>query len=191
MFRTQIGTICRRLYSRDVFSTIKEKARLAEQNKPEWDKRDQAHQQRYGEWNPTRKLTRQQMQDVRNFLKELPHLKTADLAQYFGVSPEAIRRILKLSWVPKESEEASLLERETRRKERNKEVSKELEKSVAEARKQLQYARSSKFEDVVKAPKTERPRPYQKYRKYEDKNVRPRREYQRKGYVKSAGDIID
>ncbi|CAN3364613.1 required for respiratory growth protein 9, mitochondrial [Diutina catenulata] len=87
---------------------------------PTWAKRDASLKKRYGEWNPTRKLSRQQMDDLRSLSVQMPHLKTVDLAQYFGVSPEAVRRILKSSWQPTESDTTELQAREQRRREERK-----------------------------------------------------------------------
>lgn len=88
--------------------------------KPEWHKRDAAIKKRYGKWNPTRKLTRDQMDDVKHIAAQMPHLRTVDLAQYFQVLPEAIRRILKSKWQPSEQTELALREREQRRKQERK-----------------------------------------------------------------------
>lgn len=85
-----------------------------------WQKRDSSIKKRYGEWNPTRKLTREQMDDVRLFYQQMPHLKTIDLANYFSILPEAIRRILKSKWAPSEEVQQQLKVREETRKEMKK-----------------------------------------------------------------------
>lgn len=87
---------------------------------PEWQKRDASIKKRYGQWNPTRKLTRDQMDDVKNIAAQMPHLRTVDLAQYFNVLPEAIRRILKSKWQPLERTGLALREREQRRRDAKK-----------------------------------------------------------------------
>lgn len=95
-------------------------ANTASSPKPEWHKRDAAIKKRYGQWNPTRKLTRDQMDDVKHIAAQMPHLRTVDLAQYFQVLPEAIRRILKSKWQPSEQTGLALREREQRRKQERK-----------------------------------------------------------------------
>lgn len=85
-------------------------------NLPEWAKRDKSHKARYGVWNPTRKLNRQQMQDLRTIKDLLPQYKTIDLANMFKISPEAVRRILKSSWVPNEKDAEDLKLRQDKRK---------------------------------------------------------------------------
>lgn len=149
---------------------------------PEWAKRQQSLKQRYGEWNPTRKLSRQQMQDVRNFLEQLPHLKTVDLAQYFNISPEAIRRILKSSWVPKNEDE--IVKRDERRKARNRDNNKMMADSIDIAHNRLKFGQSSKFELVL----------VKNSNKYKlDRNKRKANMKLSKSnlFVKGAGDIIE
>lgn len=78
---------------------------------PEWQKREKAHRKRYGNWNPTKRLSRAQMQDLRSLKQQMPHMKTIDFANLFKVLPEAIRRILQSKWTPTEEEEARLAAR--------------------------------------------------------------------------------
>lgn len=85
-------------------------------NLPEWEKRERSLIKRYGQWNPTRKLSRQQIQDIRDLKEQLPHLKTIDFANHLKISPEAIRRVLKSKWVPNDQEEEELRERAERQK---------------------------------------------------------------------------
>ncbi|EGV61064.1 hypothetical protein CANTEDRAFT_116295 [Yamadazyma tenuis ATCC 10573] len=100
--------------------TLKQKLakeeKIFQKNLPEWTKRDKSVKLRYGSWNPSKKLNRQQIQDIRNMTISLPNIKTVELASMFRVSPEAIRRILKSNWVPNESDEEKLLEREEKRR---------------------------------------------------------------------------
>lgn len=122
-----------RCFSRNVSKSTKEalragqtvKQRLQDLEKdhvkslPEWTKRDRALKVKHGNWNPTRKLDRQQIQELRNITRMLPHLKTVQLSEMFRVSPEAIRRILKSNWVPTDQDEDKLLARaEKKRKEK-------------------------------------------------------------------------
>lgn len=85
-------------------------------NLPQWQKRDISHKHRYGDWNPTKKLSRQQMADIRSLKEDHPLLKTVQLASHFNVSPEAVRRILRSKWIPNDAEEDRLSERATKRK---------------------------------------------------------------------------
>ncbi|KAG7191596.1 Required for respiratory growth protein 9 mitochondrial [Scheffersomyces spartinae] len=87
-----------------------------EQRLPQWQKRDIAHKHRYGEWKPTKKLSRQQMADIRSLKEDHPLLKTVQLANHYNVSPEAVRRILRSKWVPNDAEETKIAERATKRK---------------------------------------------------------------------------
>lgn len=115
---------------------------------PEWQKRDDAIRKRHGTWNPTKKLSRQQMQDIRNLSDQMPHLKSIDLANYYQVSPEAIRRILASTWVPKESEEEEIVERGQRRKEKRRNLKSMMANDIEDARKKLTYAKSIRLADV-------------------------------------------
>lgn len=85
-------------------------------NLPYWTKRDKSHRQKYGPWNPTKKLNRQRLQDMKNIAEMAPHLRTIDLANMFKVSPEAVRRILKSQWVPNEVDEDKLVQRMERKR---------------------------------------------------------------------------
>lgn len=85
-------------------------------NLPEWTKREQALRKRYGAWNPTRKLSRQQIWDIRELKQQWPQMKTKQLADHFHINPESIRRILKSKWNPNEEELASINKRAERRK---------------------------------------------------------------------------
>ncbi|WPK25181.1 hypothetical protein PUMCH_002485 [Australozyma saopauloensis] len=104
---------------------FKQKLALAEkaakERLPEWEKREEALRKRYGHWNPTHKLSRQQMVDIREFKKAAPHLKTVQIADHFRVNPESIRRILKSKWTPKEKELENILERAEKRKQKSNE----------------------------------------------------------------------
>lgn len=85
--------------------------------KPEWIKREEALERRYGKWNPTRKLSLQQMNDIRALSEQMPNLRTVDFATYYNISPEAIRRILKSKWVPSDKDEGKIIKRKEKRKE--------------------------------------------------------------------------
>ncbi|CAH6721721.1 putative required for respiratory growth protein 9, mitochondrial [[Candida] jaroonii] len=95
---------------------LKEEHAVYMKNLPEWAKRDKAIKQRYGQWNPTKKLTRQQIEYLRTTADLMPHLRTIDLASMYNVSPEAIRRILKSKWVPTDDEVDKVIQREEKRR---------------------------------------------------------------------------
>ncbi|CCE85587.1 Piso0_005199 [Millerozyma farinosa CBS 7064] len=116
------GKLSIRYYSnrKDAFTLFKEK--IASQEKaasealPLWKKRDLSHRKRYGEWRPSKKLSRQQMSDIRNLKEQMPEMKTVQIANHFKISPEAVRRILRSKWVPSDDEENDLIRRAERQK---------------------------------------------------------------------------
>ncbi|KAI3406098.2 RRG9 [Candida oxycetoniae] len=83
---------------------------------PHWVKRTLTQKSKYQSWNPQRKLSRQEMINLRELKETFPHYKTIDLAQFFHISPEAVRRILKSTWVPNDRDEDRLFERRERQK---------------------------------------------------------------------------
>ncbi|KAG7662310.1 RRG9 [[Candida] subhashii] len=83
---------------------------------PDWQKRDISIKKRYGTWQPTHKLSREKMNALRD-LKDLhPQMTTKELADAFGISPEAVRRILKSTWIPSDEEEDRILLKQTQEK---------------------------------------------------------------------------
>ncbi|RLV89202.1 Required for respiratory growth protein 9 mitochondrial [Spathaspora sp. JA1] len=82
----------------------------------EWKKREIAIKKRYGEWKPTKRLSREDMLKVKELSEQFPNYKTVDLANIFRVSPEAIRRILKSKWVPSDAD----IDKITARRERQR-----------------------------------------------------------------------
>ncbi|KAK6199486.1 required for respiratory growth protein 9, mitochondrial [Scheffersomyces amazonensis] len=109
-----------------------------------WEKREDSLKKRYEAWNPTRKLSRQAMDDIRSLARQMPHLKTVDLANHFRISPEAIRRILKSNWVPNEDEHLSIMQRAERRKVQRKEMRKQAEQ-VEKEEKSEKTARTKNY----------------------------------------------
>lgn len=95
---------------------LEESERERQKNAPEWEKRDLSLRKRYGTWNPTRKLLRQQMNDIRDLKTRAPELKTVQIADFFNINPESIRRILKSKWVPSEEERSLQEARANKRK---------------------------------------------------------------------------
>lgn len=116
------GKFSIRSYSnrKDALTLFKEK--IASQEKaasealPLWKKRDLSHKKRYGEWRPTKKISRQQMLDIRNLKEQMPEMKTIQIANHFKISPEAVRRILRSKWVPSDEEESDLIRRAEKQK---------------------------------------------------------------------------
>lgn len=70
---------------------------------------------------------------VKELKETFPQYRTIDLAQFFHISPEAIRRILKSKWVPNDIDEEKI----TQRKERK----------LLQIQKRKQTANSSKVRD--------------------------------------------
>lgn len=116
------GKLSIRSYSnrKDAFTLFKEKVasqeKAASEALPLWKKRDLSHRKRYGEWRPTKKLSRQQMLDIRNLKEQMPEMKTIQIANHFKISPEAVRRILRSKWVPSDDEEGDLIRRAEKQK---------------------------------------------------------------------------
>jgi hypothetical protein len=70
-------------------------------------------------WNPRKKLSPDTMEGIRHLHQTQPQrFSTPVLAQYFKVSPEAIRRILKSKWKPSDDETEERLRRWDKRGER-------------------------------------------------------------------------
>lgn len=112
----------RRNYSKNISSDalfinkIKQAELKRKQSAPEWVKREETLRKRYGQWNPTRKLSRQQIMDIKNLKEQYPGMKTKQLADFFEISPESIRRILKSKWEPTDEEMEDLKRRTAKRK---------------------------------------------------------------------------
>ncbi|KAF2654099.1 hypothetical protein K491DRAFT_769109 [Lophiostoma macrostomum CBS 122681] len=82
--------------------------------KPDWLIQKEALKEKLGEnhWNPRKKLSPDTMEGIRHLNETQPErFTTPVLAQYFKVSPEAIRRILKSNWRPSDEEQEERLRR--------------------------------------------------------------------------------
>lgn len=103
-----------------VNSSSKSQPATAVDRRPEWAKRKEAVKKSIkGErWNPSKKLSKTEMEGVRLIKRHNPDITSSELAAQFKVSPEAIRRILKSKWVPTEEEEERIQKRWKRRGER-------------------------------------------------------------------------
>jgi hypothetical protein len=74
-----------------------------------WQVQKEALEKKFGDegWNPRKKLSPDAMDGIRALHEQDPERwSTPVLAEHFKVSPEAIRRILKSKWKPKDEEEA-------------------------------------------------------------------------------------
>lgn len=139
---------------------------------PEWTKREESLRKRYGAWNPTRKLSRQQISDIRELKGQWPQMKTKQLADHFHINPESIRRILKSRWEPSEDELASINERTERRKLQSQEL------------KKLESASMSK-------PSNGYIKKYKRMGGNTKKELNKRKKFDRKPFTVGVGDLID
>lgn len=118
---------------------------------PEWKKRAVATKARYGAWNPTHKLLRDQMTNVRLLKDQAPSMTTADLAGHFGVSPEAIRRILRSKWGPSEAAAERMDRRAAERKQQSVDRRSALSHDIQRARARMSYGKSIELADLDRA----------------------------------------
>lgn len=83
-----------------------------------WQIQKQALAQKFGSsgWAPRKRLSPDALEGIRSLHSQFPEKYTTPvLANHFQVSPEAIRRILKSKWRPKEDEEVDRRERWNKR----------------------------------------------------------------------------
>jgi hypothetical protein len=103
------------------------------QNKelPKWKRDLYARREKFHgvQWNPNRKVSRTTMDDIRKLKSEHPHVTASDLGKAFGLSPEAVRRILKSRWDPTEGEQERIQDRWVRRGSRIRKILRERERS--------------------------------------------------------------
>lgn len=192
-------------YQRSCFSTkklseeifknkIKDREMMEEKQKPEWQKRNDSIAKRYGQWNPTRKLSRQQISDLKSLKEQVPHLKTIDLANHFKVSPEAVRRILKSKWVPNDEEEIIMKRRGENRKLQAEERKKNYATEINTARSRLNYGKSVNLGEISysrsSSPST-KTTTKTTWTSNKSKNNNSLHRRIRRPYVESVGDIID
>ncbi|CCK70767.1 mitochondrial ribosome assembly protein RRG9 KNAG_0F00980 [Huiozyma naganishii CBS 8797] len=69
---------------------------------PDWQRQKLALQKKFNgaQWNPSKKLSRTELNSVRLLKSQFPDMTASELGAQFKVSPEAIRRILKSKWTP-------------------------------------------------------------------------------------------
>lgn len=92
-----------------------------ERERPAWQIQKEALKEKLGgeAWNPRKKLSPDTMEGIRHLHATQPDkFTTPILAEYFKVSPEAIRRILKSKWRPSDEEQEARMERWNKRGER-------------------------------------------------------------------------
>ena len=94
------------------------------QNKSDWQIQKDALKKKFqgAQWNPPKRLSRQEMESIRLLKEQFPTMTASDLASHFKISPEAVRRILKAKWIPKEEDLARIESRWNRRGERIKQM---------------------------------------------------------------------
>ncbi|KAK9320573.1 hypothetical protein V1517DRAFT_328936 [Lipomyces orientalis] len=69
---------------------------------PKWKKHQLAIREKIGgaQWNPRKKLSPEARVALRAFKDEHPEIKSSEIAKFFGISGESVRRILKSKWQP-------------------------------------------------------------------------------------------
>lgn len=89
---------------------------------PEWKKQKYALNEKFkgGSWNPSKKLSREEMESVRMLKREIPNMTSKEVAEHFKISPEAVRRILRSKWKPSLEEEEEMYDRWKKRGEKVK-----------------------------------------------------------------------
>lgn len=168
---------------------IKQKIQHAESEKlkkqPEWMKRTQAVKKKYGNWNPTRKISYQQMQDIRDLKVKAPHLRTIDLANHFKMSPEAIRRILRSNWIPNDEE----LDRKIKAADKRKQEAKD-KKQETKSRRGINLKSKFMVDGKIMYDSNKNHGFYNKNKsKGPNKGSKSKKGY--KPYVETVGDLID
>ncbi|KAK9470186.1 uncharacterized protein V1510DRAFT_423799 [Dipodascopsis tothii] len=90
----------------------------ADSRLPQWKRQQYAVKEKIGgqAWSPRKKLSPDAIQGIRAFKKQFPEYTAGDLAAYFHVSPEAMRRILKSNWTPRTAAESQKVQERWRRR---------------------------------------------------------------------------
>jgi hypothetical protein len=89
--------------------------------RPTWQVQKEALKEKLGgeAWNPRKRLSPDTMEGIRHLHSTQPDkFTTPVLANYFKVSPEAVRRILKSKWRPSDEEAEERMQRWDKRGER-------------------------------------------------------------------------
>lgn len=83
---------------------------------PQWKKQMFALKEKFPTgWNPLKKLSREQMDHMREIKRAQPSINLNELASMFKISPEAARRIIKSKWRPDAAKAQKLEQRWKRR----------------------------------------------------------------------------
>ncbi|KAI5968154.1 RRG9 [Candida theae] len=140
--------------------TLLEEMKLADQSRqvdppprrtiPPWVKRELTQKSKYDRWNPKRRLSRQEMIKVKELKETFPQYRTVDLAQFFHISPEAVRRILRSKWVPNDIDEERITQRKERKllqKLENKQMLKREDGGSDSHKRGKRFQRKNKFEN--------------------------------------------
>lgn len=155
-----------------------------------WEKREESLRKRYGQWNPTHKISRQQMADIRELKKVAPHLKTVQIADHFNVNPESIRRILKSKWVPNDQELADI-EIRTEKRKQNSIERKNMGSPIID---KATFSSPNVSLSTSSAPQGLRgKKPWKKRKNHGYTDLKSRHNFNnpRKPYTETFGDLID
>lgn len=98
--KSQSPTTDQILFEQFQKSVIKNDIKHNPNNQPFWMKRNRTIKSKHSHWNPTKKLSRLEMNKLRELKQYFPHFTTADLGKIFHISPESVRRILKSKYIP-------------------------------------------------------------------------------------------
>lgn len=86
---------------------------------PQWKRQMFALKEKFSQgWDPKRKLSRDEMDRLREIKAGEPSISLNELSERFRISPEAVRRIVKSRWRPNKEESAKVQQRWLRRGER-------------------------------------------------------------------------
>lgn len=99
-------------------------------------------------WTPRRKVSRTTMEDIRHLKSENPQLNSGSLGEIFGLSPEAVRRILKSRWTPSEDEEERIRQRWSRRGDRVRELLRQRAREGGESVDSKRKGKPRKVDDI-------------------------------------------
>jgi len=94
-------------------SKASKEAGAGHEKEPQWKIQKMALRAKFNDqpWAPRKKLSPDCIMGIRALREKHPECDASWLANYFKVSPEAVRRILKSSWVPTEGEREKQQER--------------------------------------------------------------------------------
>lgn len=86
---------------------------------PQWKRQMFSLKEKFPQgWNPKRKLSREEMDRLREIKAAQPGISLNELGERFRISPEAVRRIVRSRWRPTSEEAVKVKQRWLRRGER-------------------------------------------------------------------------